>query len=161
MAFATLAIALFCMPCFGQDAAKNDQADNIIGKYEAVKNGNPYRVQISKNADGTYKAQIYWLSNPIDPETGKPSLDKKNPDKSLRNTPSDQVVLIRDLKYKAAKKQWGDAKIYDPRTETLRESIRPAIGIRMCASACSRQKGERPRSSEPITRAVARVMSVS
>jgi len=114
MAFATLAIALFCMPCFGQDAAKNDQADNIIGKYEAVKNGNPYRVQISKNADGTYKAQIYWLSNPIDPETGKPSLDKKNPDKSLRNTPSDQVVLIRDLKYKAAKKQWGDAKIYDP-----------------------------------------------
>ena len=92
----------------------NDSADSVLGKYESVQGGDPYRVQVTKNADGSYKAQIYWLANPIDPKTGERALDKKNPDKSLRSVPSDQVVLIRDLKYKADKKQWGDAKIYDP-----------------------------------------------
>ena len=114
LAFAALAMALFCQPCFGQGSALNTQADNIIGKYESVQGGDPYRVQVSKNADGSYKAQIYWLANPNDPKTGERSYDKKNPDKSLRNVPSDQVVIIRDLKYKADKNQWGDSKIYDP-----------------------------------------------
>ena len=92
----------------------NDSADSVIGKYESVQGNDPYRVQVTKNADGSYKAQIYWLANPNDPKTGERAYDKKNPDKSLRNVPSDQVVLIRDLKYKPEKKQWGDAKIYDP-----------------------------------------------
>ena len=92
----------------------NESADSVIGKYESVQGGDPYRVQVTKNADGAYKAQIYWLANPNDPKTGERAYDKKNPDKSLRNVPSDQVVLIRDLKYKPEKKQWGDAKIYDP-----------------------------------------------
>lgn len=94
--------------------AQNNKADNILGKYSAVQNGEGYKVEVTKKADGTYKAQIFWISEPNDPKTGKKKLDTKNPDKALRNVPSDCVVLIDGLKYDSAKQQWGDTKIYDP-----------------------------------------------
>ena len=50
----------------------------------------------------------------IDPATGKKILDAKNPDKSLRNTPCDQIVIFNGLKYNASKRQWDGGKIYDP-----------------------------------------------
>lgn len=95
-------------------SAQNDKADNILGKYSSVQGGEGYKVEVTKNADGTYKAQIYWISEPNDPKTGQRKLDTKNPDKSLRNLPSDRVVLFNGLKYNAQDQQWGDTKIYDP-----------------------------------------------
>ena len=109
-----LTAVLFAMLPASAQSAKNSSADNIIGKYESVQGTDAYKVEVTKNADGTYKAQIYWMKDPIDPRTGKKALDVKNPDKSLRNTPCDQIVLIQNLKYIPAKKVWGDAKIYDP-----------------------------------------------
>ena len=109
-----LAAVLFAMLPASAQSAKNSAADNIIGKYESVQGTDAYKVEGTKNTDGTYKAQIYWMKNPIDPKTGKKALDIKNPDKSLRNTPCDRIVLIQNLKYIPAKKVWGDAKIYDP-----------------------------------------------
>lgn len=94
--------------------AQNNKADNILGKYSSVQGGEGYKVEVTKKADGTYKAQIYWISEPNDPKTGKKKLDTKNPDKSLRGLPSDRVVLFDGLRYNAEKQQWGDAKIYDP-----------------------------------------------
>lgn len=107
MAVAFLAAAVLC-------GAQNNKADNILGKYSAVQNGEGYKVEVTKKADGTYKAQIFWVSNPNDPKTGKKALDVKNPDKALRNVPADRIVLIDGLKYDSAKQQWGDTKIYDP-----------------------------------------------
>lgn len=46
-------------------------------------------------------------------------------------------------------------------TETLRESRRPSMGMRMCASAASRQTSVRPVDSVPITMAVPCRMGVS
>ena len=109
-----LAAVLFAMLPASAQSAKNSAADNIIGKYESVQGTDSYKVEVTKNTDGTYKAQIYWMKDPIDPKTGKKALDVKNPDKSLRNTPCDRIVLIQNLKYIPAKKVWGDAKIYDP-----------------------------------------------
>ena len=109
-----LTAVLFAMLPASAQSAKNSSADNIIGKYESVQGTDAYKVEVTKNADGTYKAQIYWMKDPIDPRTGKKALDVKNPDKSLRNRPCDQIVLIQHLKYIPAKKVWGDAKIYDP-----------------------------------------------
>ena len=109
-----LTAVLFAMLPASAQSAKNSSADNIIGKYESVQGTDAYKVEVTKNADGTYKAQIYWMKDPIDPRTGKKALDVKNPDKSLRNRPCDQIVLIQNLKYIPAKKVWGDAKIYDP-----------------------------------------------
>ena len=109
-----LTAVLFAMLPASAQSAKNSSADNIIGKYESVQGTDAYKVEVTKNADGTYKAQIYWMKDPIDPRTGKKALDVKNPDKRLRNRPCDQIVLIQNLKYIPAKKVWGDAKIYDP-----------------------------------------------
>lgn len=93
--------------------AQNDKADNILGKYSATHGKDAYKVQITKQADGTYKGTIYWLLNPYEKD-GSVSLDKKNPDKSLRNTRMDRVVLFSGLSYDSEKKQWSGARIYDP-----------------------------------------------
>ena len=106
----TIAAAVLCtLAAFAQ----NDKADNIIGKYICGTGKDAYKVEITKQTDGGYKCQIFWVADPLD-ENGKPSLDTKNPDKSLRNGPMDRVVLFKDLKYDAEKKHWSDTKIYDP-----------------------------------------------
>lgn len=94
--------------------AQNNKADNILGKYSSVQGGEGYKVEVSKNTDGTYKAQLYWISEPNDPKTGKPKYDTKNPDKTLRNVLSSKVVLFNGLKYNSERQEWGDTKIYDP-----------------------------------------------
>lgn len=96
--------------CFAQ----NNKAENIIGKYSSVQGGEAYKVEVTKKADGTFKAQIYWVAKPIDPKTGKKKLDENNPDKSLRSVSADRIVLFDGLKYDSSKQVWTDAKIYDP-----------------------------------------------
>ena len=105
----TIALALLCTLSV---YAQNDKADNIIGKYICGTGKDAYKVDISKQSDG-YKCQIFWVADPLD-ENGKQALDTKNPDKSLRSVPMDQVVLFTGLKYNADKKHWSDTKIYDP-----------------------------------------------
>lgn len=108
-----LTILAAAVLCTVSAFAQNDKADNIIGKYSCGSGKDAYKVSFTKQADGTYRCQIYWVANPLD-EHGNPSLDTKNPDKSLRNTPMDKVVLISGLKYDPEKQHWSDAKIYDP-----------------------------------------------
>ena len=91
----------------------NDVADNIVGEYLTDRGGSKSKVRITKNAQGTYDAQVFWVENPLDKD-GKKRKDVKNPDKSLRNTDIDKVVIVKGLKYLKGDKQWGDAKIYDP-----------------------------------------------
>lgn len=96
----------------------NNNPDSIIGSYLSDRGGSQSKVRVTKNADGTYDAQIYWVEHPYDKD-GKKRKDVKNPDKALRNVDIDQVVIVKGLKYEADKKRWGGAKIYDP-TKGLR-----------------------------------------
>lgn len=91
----------------------NDKADNILGNWRATRGGEVSKVKVSRSADGTYMAQVYWVEVDKD-KNGNKKLDRKNPDKSLRNTPCDQIVLIQGLKYNADKKQWDGTEVYDP-----------------------------------------------
>lgn len=91
----------------------NDNADNIVGEYLTDRGGSKSKVLITKNAQGTYDAQVFWVENPLDKE-GKKRKDVKNPDKALRNVDIDKVVLVRGLKFDADDKEWSGAKIYDP-----------------------------------------------
>lgn len=91
----------------------NNNADNIVGAYYAQQNNDNFKVRFSKQSNGTYTAQIFWVKDDKDAK-GNKYLDPKNPDKSLRNVPCDRIVLIKGLKYNAAKKQWDGTKIYDP-----------------------------------------------
>ena len=102
---------IFAIPAMAQGI--NDKADNIIGEYLTDRGGSKSKVRITKNADGTYNAQVFWVENPYDKD-GKKRKDVKNPDKSLRNVDVDQIVIVNGLQYDAKDKKWGGAKMYDP-----------------------------------------------
>lgn len=104
------------MGCFGFVAAQaglNDKADNITGTYSGKQGDDNFKVKIEKLSDGSYRGQVIWLEHDKDAQ-GNKILDEKNPDKSLRNTPADRIVLFTGLKYNAKKHRWDDTKIYDP-----------------------------------------------
>ena len=88
-------------------------ADHIVGEYLTDRGGSKSKVRVTKNADGTYSAQVFWVEKPYDAK-GNKRKDVKNPDKNLSNVDIDQVVIVKGLKYDAEDKTWGDAKIYDP-----------------------------------------------
>lgn len=108
----TILCALFiAMPTFAQGI--NDKADNIVGEYLTDRGGNKSKVRVTKNTDGTFNAQVFWVEKPFDAK-GNKRKDVKNPDKSLRTVDIDQVVIVKGLKYDAEDKTWGGTKIYDP-----------------------------------------------
>ncbi len=112
-----LIVTLLCaitmaLPTFAQNTF-NSKADNIVGEYLTDRGGSKSKVRVTKAADGTYTAQLFWVENPND-ANGKKRKDVKNPDKKLRNTDIDKVVIIKGLKYIKEDKMWGDTKIYDP-----------------------------------------------
>ena len=93
---------------------KAQKADDIIGNW---KNGEGTGIiQIYKTKTGHYAGKIIWLKEPIDPETGKPKLDKRNPDKSKQLTPTLGLVNIWGFIFDEDDKMWTDGTIYDPKT---------------------------------------------
>lgn len=109
--FTLLCTVLISVPSFAQNM--NSKGDNIIGEYLYVKKEGDSKIRISKAADGTYTAQVFWVANALD-KNGNKRKDVKNKDKNLRNVDLDKVVIIKGLKYDADDKEWGDADIYDP-----------------------------------------------
>lgn len=99
----------------------NAKADNILGEYKGTHSGEAFKVRVTKDADGTYKAQMFWVQNDRD-EYGRKILDPKNPDKSLRKVPCDRIVIITGLRYDTERQHWGDTKIYDP-TRGIRAKV--------------------------------------
>lgn len=107
--------AAFCMfSAAGVSAqeSRNNSADGIIGHYFIDHKGEQSKVKAFKAADGTYTFQNYWAKNMYDKD-GNIFKDTKNPDKSLRNVPCNEMIIMWNLVYDAGKKQWK-GKIYDP-----------------------------------------------
>lgn len=101
-------LAMLLMFPFG--AMAQTDADRIVGVWEPS-NGKA-RVKIEKI--GTkYFGKIVWLKEPTDPETGKPKVDKNNPDESLRNVPLKGYRLLKDFSFKSGN-EWDGGTIYDP-----------------------------------------------
>ena len=53
---------VFAMPSLAQGI--NDKADNIVGEYLTDRGGNKSKVRVTKEADGTYSAQVFLLEQP-------------------------------------------------------------------------------------------------
>lgn len=60
-----------------------------------------------------YYGKIVWLKEPIDPATGKPKVDKNNPDAAMRTVPLKGYRILKDFVYKN-NDEWSDGTIYDP-----------------------------------------------
>ena len=109
--FTLLCAMTFSLSTQAQDL--NSKGDNILGNYLSIKDGGKSKIKITKAADGTYTAQVYWVEKALD-ANGNKRKDVKNPEKSLRNVDLDKVILVKGLKYDAKGKEWTDTKIYDP-----------------------------------------------
>lgn len=94
------------MNVFGQTA----EADKILGVWVTA-DGNA-RVKIEKIGN-KYFGKTIWMKEPNDPETGKPKVDKMNPDESLRNQPRIGLRIMKDFTYEG-KGVYKDGNIYDP-----------------------------------------------
>ena len=64
--------------------------------------------------NNSFFGKIIWLKEPLD-KHGNEKLDKKNPNKLLRNKPIKGLVIMNDLKYKK-KGEWTEGEIYDARS---------------------------------------------
>ena len=80
--------------------ARNEVADKIVGVYLGEQKGDVFKARITKAPDGSYQGRIFWMKNDKDAD-GNKRLDTKNPDKSLRRVPYDQIMLFSGLKYNA------------------------------------------------------------
>ena len=114
-----IALVGFSFTSIAQDI--NNNPDSIIGEYLAERGGSKSKVRVTKNTDGTYTAQVFWVEHPLD-KNGNKRKDTKNPDKTLRNVDIDKVVLVKGLQYIAEDKEWGGTKIYDP-TKGIRVNV--------------------------------------
>ena len=110
----TLAALICAVTVSSAQSPLNDNPDSILGTFLVPDPGNDSKTQFTRNEDGTYDCAIVWMEAPINPKTGEPWLDVKNPKKELRSRPCMGLKLITGLKYDATKKCWGGTKVYDP-----------------------------------------------
>ncbi len=89
-----------------------DASDKIVGNYKALRNGVNSKIKVFKHQDG-YRAQVTWVDN-LKKKDGSTLTDEKNPDKSKRNVPANEIVLVEKVKYNAKDKVWEGGRIYDP-----------------------------------------------
>lgn len=88
-----------------------DDPSAIIGVWKTG-DGNAM-VRIYKNGE-KFQGKIVWLKEPIDPETGKPKLDKNHSEEANRTRPILGLVNIWGFSFKE-KNIWDEGNIYDPK----------------------------------------------
>jgi uncharacterized protein (DUF2147 family) len=97
-------------------ALPQSSGDDMVGVW--MTQSKESMVEISKSGN-SYIGKVLWLKFPTDPETGKPKLDKKNPDASLRSRPIAGLQILNDFTYSAEDKQWNGGTIYDPKSGSI------------------------------------------
>ena len=115
------ALSIISGSASAQDGSLNGSAGNITGTYFVSHGGENSKVKIFREDDGTFTARVIWVEDRLD-ENGEVRLDLKNPDKSLRDTPCDRIVIIEDLEYNPSRGRWEKGKIYDP-TRGIRANV--------------------------------------
>ena len=91
--------------------AQDVASDDVVGKW--MNEDKDAHVEIYKEGD-IYNGKVVWLLTPIDEETGKPKLDDKNADESLRDRPVMGLLLLEGFEFDGDD-EWEEGKIYDPK----------------------------------------------
>ncbi|RZJ80072.1 MAG: DUF2147 domain-containing protein [Flavobacterium sp.] len=83
--------------------------DDILGKW--LNSSGEGQLEIFKKGD-KYFGKLVWIKEPN--ENGKPKVDVKNPNASLRAKPILGLEIVKDFVYED--KEYVDGKVYDPKT---------------------------------------------
>ena len=92
--------------------AQDYKADDLLGLW--LNEDEDAHIEVYKEGE-LYFGKIIWLKFPIDDETGKPKLDKHNPDEELQKRPSLGIKLLTDFVWDEDN-EWNKGDIYDPKT---------------------------------------------
>jgi len=100
---------LFSVFCVFISFTSPAQSSNAIEGVWLVESQDAH-IKIFKSGN-EYVGEIIWIKDPIDPETGKPQLDKNNPEPALRTRKVLGMRLMRGLTYDEG--EWVNGSIYD------------------------------------------------
>jgi uncharacterized protein (DUF2147 family) len=102
---------------FIQLVAAQNKEDAIVGIY--LSQDESEKIEIYKTNEG-YFGKIIWLEEPNNPKDNKPYTDTENRDKTKRNQPLLNLVIIRELKFEEDN-VWKYGRIYYPDTGKIME----------------------------------------
>ncbi|HYK77070.1 MAG TPA: DUF2147 domain-containing protein [Daejeonella sp.] len=100
---------LFILACSGP--VFSQQKDAVLGIW--LNASGEGQIMIYKQGD-KYFGKLGWIKNPND-EKGKPKVDARNPDVSMKTRPILGAEILKDIVYQG-NGVWGDGTIYDPKT---------------------------------------------
>ncbi|RZK41392.1 MAG: DUF2147 domain-containing protein [Pedobacter sp.] len=103
-----ISIILFLITCTLGAFAQSKDA--VTGKWLSASGEG--QIEIYKRGD-KYFGKLAWIKEPND-ENGKPKVDEKNPNASLRSKTLVGLELLKDFVFEDGK--WTDGTIYDPKT---------------------------------------------
>jgi uncharacterized protein (DUF2147 family) len=103
-------ITFFAFLCLSVIANAQVSEDWIVGVW-TTGNGSA-RVKIEK-IGSKYYGKTIWLKEPNDKATGKPKLDKNNPDAALKNTPRLGLRIMKDFVHDG-NGVFSGGNVYDP-----------------------------------------------
>jgi uncharacterized protein (DUF2147 family) len=104
-----IAFILILTPCIYAQSG-----NEILGEWLPSK-GNAH-IKISRYGD-YFSGRITWLKDPIDDKTGKPQLDKNNPDSKMHKVPLLGYLIMQGFKFNG--NEWSGGTIYDPENGKL------------------------------------------
>ena len=109
----TMTVLILCgfFFCGLQASGQAYRADDVLGVW--LNEDKDAHIEVYKE-DGKYHGKIIWLKFPIDDETGKPKLDKNNPDEEMQKKPVLGLVVTKDFVYDKDG-DYEDGTIYDPK----------------------------------------------
>ena len=95
---------LFSSPLFSQ-------SNSIIGTWLSA--DKKAHIEIYKSKD-VYYGKMIWLKEPIDVKTGKPKLDKENPNTEKKSRPLLDLVILYNFKKEG--EEYAGGYVYDCRS---------------------------------------------
>ncbi len=88
------------------------EADKIVGVWWNEEKTT--KIEVEKK-DGKYIGTIVYMI-PEKYENGEPPKDDENPEEALRSRSIVGLQILNDFVYNNEKEEWGDGKIYDPKS---------------------------------------------
>ena len=96
LSYLIISVSSFC-------GSFTNDANGIVGDWLTQNRNSVISIYES---GGKYFGRISWIEENIDPETGKPFLDKLNPDKTKRSTPILNLLVMKNFSYDVTGKSY-------------------------------------------------------